>query len=49
MKFLGSLWDEPGLQQRIDDLVLYDKELGIVFRTLACSFRRQDAIADGFG
>ena len=47
MKFVGSLWDEPGLQQRMDDLLQYDKELGIVFRTSVCSVPRQDAIADG--
>lgn len=33
MKFVGHLWDEKTLRQRVDDLIGLEKSHGILFRT----------------
>jgi len=33
MKYFDCLWDETGLNKRLDTIVGYDKKMGILFRT----------------
>ncbi|KAJ3509253.1 hypothetical protein NLJ89_g5321 [Agrocybe chaxingu] len=37
LKYVGNLWDEPGLEKRVEGLVDIEKEHGVVFRTLYTS------------
>jgi hypothetical protein len=34
MKYVGNLWDEAALEQRVEALVDIEKEQGVIFRTL---------------
>ena len=34
MKYVGNLWDEESLNQRVDSLIDIEKERGVIFRTL---------------
>ena len=33
MKYVGNLWDEQELDKRLNTVVGYDKNMGILFRT----------------
>ena len=34
MKYVGNLWDEESLNQRVEALIDIEKERGVIFRTL---------------
>lgn len=33
MKYVGNLWDEAKLRQRVENIISLEEELGVLFRT----------------
>lgn len=52
MKYVGNLWDEGSLNQRVDALIDIEKERGVIFRTLvnisSLSLMRCSAVSSAF-